>query len=359
MDTITVVPTEQKKDSNNQYPNVTILLPLDKYGLEFNNHLKEIGDKLIAELQIQYHHKADIVIEQIQSLPNDIDSKRDKKSVAVFLSPVQKKIFYLNVSLDEHIFVDEHYELRDLINFMNNTDKYLLLVQSYDFYKIYLGDRFQLLRVNLTHPSDIQSFTNDIAEKVENFTDSVDRKEIMMDKFIHHIDKELDILLKQHHLPLFVVGPERMNGHFKKITHHSPSVLDYVHGNYNEAKPHQLLNLILPHLKEIKIKENHELADNIEHALNANKLRFGIEEVWGTLMEQKGKTLLVERNYTYPCIVDKDGYLDTNLDKAKKTDIIDAVDLMIEKVMQSGGEVKFTDSDLLVDFRRIALFLYY
>ena len=357
MDTTTVIPAENKKEGNNLYPNVTLILPL--VGENFSTHLNEVCTKLITELQTQYIHKADAVIEMIASLHNNIDNNKGKKTVAVFLSPVQEKIFYLDVSLDEHIFVDEHYELRDLINSMNNTDKYLLLVQSYDFYKIYLGDRFQLLRINLTHPSTIESFTNDIAEKIEYFTDTVDRKEIMMDKFIHHIDKELDILLKQHNLPLFVVGPERMNGHFKKITHHGASVLDYVHGNYNEAKPHQLLNLILPHLKEIKTKENNLLAADIEHALNANKLRFGIEEVWGCLMEQKGKTLLVERNYTYPCLIDKDGYLDANIDKARKADIKDAIDLIIEKVILSGGTVKFTDSDILVDFRRIALFLYY
>ena len=257
--------------------------------------------------------------------------------------------------------VDEHFEIRDLVNSLYPADKYLLLVQSAENFKIFLGDLYHLMKIKVNIPDNIAAYKNDLAEKIEYFTDTVDRKEVMLDKFIHHIDKELENLLnKYRNLPVFIIGPERMNGHFKKYTHNEKSILEYIHGNYDDAKPHQLLNLLQPYLKDLKIIENSNLATKIEHAQNANKFSFGIEEVWRNVMAGKGKLLLVERNFSWPHnTTDTSGNLNRDIDGINDEFVKDAVDILIEKVLETGGEVKFVDTDLLSNFQHIGLALYY
>jgi Bacterial archaeo-eukaryotic release factor family 3 len=228
---------------------------------------------------------------------------------------------------------------------VQSGDKYLLLVQSADMFKIFLGDKHQLMKLKLETPDNVNAYKNDMPEKVENFSDSTDKKEVMLDKFIHHIDKELESVLNKYHLPVFIIGPEKMNGHFKKYTHNSKAILGYIHGNHDDAKMHQLLQLVQPSLKELNNIENKEIATKIEKALSANKFSFGLDEVWTNVMDNNGNILLVERNYVFP--QNQDGV------------VADAVPTLIERVFESGGEVLFVDPEIMKDYKHIALFLYY
>ena len=339
-------------------PAVIIILPVEK--TDNADHLKSLTDKIEKEITDQYGVKAKPVIEKLYHALSGINYNSGKKSVVISLSPVYEKMLYLDVPLDEKVMVDEPFEIRDLVNSMYPADRYILLVQSAGHFKMFLGDRYHLMKIKVNIPDHIAAYKNDIPEKIEYFSDVTDRKEIMLDKFIHYIDKELENILNKYKLPVFIIGPERMNGHFKKHTHNGKSILDYIHGNYDEAKPHQLLHLIQPFLKELKDKENNELKLKIEQALNANKFSFGIEEVWRNVMHKKGNLLLVEKNFSYPHSEDgeKSG-LTENVADMNPEFVKDAVDVIIEHVLASGGEVKFVDPDMVKDFRHIALFLYY
>lgn len=339
------------------HPYVTIILPL-RHGVA--EHLEDLLKKTQKELTCQYLSRAEPVIVKVGNALANINYASGKKSVVIMVSPAYEKVIYLDVLLEEKVMIDEPFEIRDLANKMRPADKYLVLVQSGEQFKIFLGDRYHLVKMRLHTPDHIAAFRNDIAEKIEYFSDVRDRKEIMMDKFIHHVDKELDSILHQHQVPVFVIGPERMNGHFKKYTHHRKAILDYIHGNYDDAKPHQLLQLIQPYLSELTNIENEEIADEIERARNANIFSFGIEEVWRNVMHKRGNVLLVERNYTYPHLPGAvAGEVDGQSEGADAAFIKDAVDIIIEQVIEMGGEVKFVDRSLLKDYGHIALLLYY
>ena len=357
--------TETKNESvaslakeTSYFPSMTIILPVEK--TDNTDHLKVLIDKIEKEITDQYGVKAKPVIEKLHHSLSKINYNSGKKTVVICLSPVYEKMIYLDVPLDEKVMIDEPFEIRDLVNSMYPADRYILLVQSAGHFKMFIGDRYHLMKIKVNIPDHIAAYKNDIPEKIEYFSDVTDRKEIMLDKFIRYIDKELEDILNKYKLPVFIIGPERMNGHFKKYTHNEKSILDYLHGNYDEAKPHQLLHLIQPYLKELKDKENKEIKVKIEQALNANKFSFGIEEVWRNVMHKKGNLLLVEKNYSYPHTdgSEKNDFTKTIADMNPEF-IKDAVDVIIEKVLESGGEVKFVDPDMVKDFQHIALFLYY
>lgn len=78
-------------------------------------------------------------------------------------------------------------------------------------------------------------------------------------------------------------------------------------------------------------------------------------------MSHKGRLLLVEKNYMYAV---QHGSSEDVIYKAvepytKFSYIKNAVDNVLKKVLENGGDVEFVDKDLLKDYQHIALVQYY
>ncbi len=351
----------QNKTGKGIFPEfeTTLILPLANTSEE--HYIQQLMDRVKeAYKTIDQDLKTKHILAKINDCIGKINHKSTKKTVVLFVSSVDEKIVYTDAILTERIIANEPFGIRDLADLMQPEHQFLLLLQSADNFKVFVGGQHHLTRLHASIPENIKAYKNDIAEKTENFSDSTGRKEILLDKFIHHIDKELEMIRHQYPLQVFVVGPERMNGHFKKLTHNDKAVAGYIHGNYDDAAPHQLLQLLTPHFNDLWKLSNDSLKSKIELALNANKFSYGIEDVWSNVMHKRGNVLLVERDFTYPHN-NTDGieYPNSNTKDVLPEFIKDGVDLIIEQVLESGGQVQYADADLLNDYNHIALFLYY
>jgi hypothetical protein len=305
--------------------------------------------------------KALAVLRKLRALIQDLDYSTYKKSIAIFVSPVVEKVFYLDIPVEEKIIIDDSFEIRDLVYSKKEMHKYLVLVLSAKRSRIYLGNTITFVRIVSNVPDHVAAYKNDIAERVANFSDPSDRKEVMLDKFLRHTDAGLSILLKSYPLPLFVIGADRVIGHFKKITRNEKRILGYVHGNYEDATEEELRKALEPQIADWKKVKQQDLLYQLEAAAGNKKLVVGIENVWREAMHKKGKLLIVEKNYIYPAHLggDKDVIYNENHKAEKNFYIKDAVDDVIEQVFENGGDVEFVDPDVLKDYGRIALILYY
>jgi ribosomal protein L7Ae-like RNA K-turn-binding protein len=182
-----------------------------------------------------------------------------------------------------------------------------------------------------------------------------------MEKFLHHADKSLADILHTYQLPLFIMGTERILGHFRKITRHTPAVIDYITGNYEDASPAEIKEILIPYTEGWNKTKQKEVVDRLEEAAGNKKLAVGIKDVWKEAMNKKGRLLVVEKNYMYPAVHDGSpgGITETILPNQHFSGIKDAVDDVIEKVLENGGDVEFVTEGTLKDFQRIALELYY
>jgi hypothetical protein len=202
---------------------------------------------------------------------------------------------------------------------------------------------------------------NDAPERVANFSDPSSRREVILDKFLRRIDDSLDIILNAYHLPLFVLGSEKVLGHFKNMTKHAGSVIEYIHGNYDDITPAQLGDVLAPYTAQWKKVREKDLLHQLDEAAGRKKLASGMREVWKTAMSNKGRLLVVEKDYMFAAQrIGKNAavYLpDTPYHQF--SNIRDAVDEVIEKVLETGGDVEFVDRDVLKDHYHIALVKYY
>ena len=120
-----------------------------------------------------------------------------------------------------------------------------------------------------------------------------------LDKFLHHIDTGLGLILKAYPLPLFIMGTEKGIGHFKSITHHVEHILEYVHGNFDNATDMEIREAVAPHVADWKKVRHGDLMQRLDAAAGARKIVSGIDQVSWEAAQKRGRLLVVEKNYTY------------------------------------------------------------
>lgn len=346
-------------------PAVSVILPFEpKMNLktELSYSLKRAADKVERELLENYPGELSaIVMQKLRDMIKNLNFNTHKKSIAIFVSPVFEKILYLDIPVEERIVVDESFEIRDLVYSKKQLHKYLVLVLSARESRMYLGNTVSFVRIVSNTPESVYAYINEAPEKVSNFSDMTERKEVVLEKFLRHIDNALDLVLNAYHLPLFVLGADRTLGHFRKLTRHGGAVIDYVPGNYEEATLPQLRTILEPHIADWKKVMEKDLLNQLEDAASQRKLAVGMKEVWKEAMARKGSLLVVEKNYMYPAQHSSHADLihEVKAPYNKFSYIKDAVDDVMEKVLENGGNVEFVDEGVLKDYHHVALVLYY
>lgn len=347
-------------------PAISIIMPFEpqiSLQTELTHSLKIAVDKVKEEVVEKFPHEiARFVLNKLQTLIQNLDFDSSRKSIAIFVSPVFSKVIYMNIPVDEKIMIGNSFEIRDLIANKKQPIRFLVLLLSSQQNSIYLGnDGTFLLKIETDQPANAAAYYNDIPEPVLNFSDPTKRKEIMLDKFLHQVDLSLEQVLSGYHLPVFVLGADRVIGHFKQITRHAGDIVEYIHGNYEHTSNAQLKRILEPHISILKDKKQQSLLKQLELAAGQKRLATGINDVWHHAALQRGQLLVVERNYAFAA---SQGDSIGSIHKTEKpantySYISDAVDEVIEKVLEFGGDVEFVDNNLLSDFQHIALIKYF
>lgn len=346
-------------------PAVSVIVPFEpKMNLtkELDHTLKTAADKVEKELAANYPGElGKLVMQKLRNLISGLDYDTYKKSIAIYVSPVFEKVLYLDIEVEEKIIVDESFEIRDLVYSKKQLHKYLVLLLSAKECRMYLGNSTNFVKIVSDTPEDAYPALKDAPERVANFTDPSSRKEIILEKFLHHTDKSLDIILHAYQLPLFVMGADRTLGHFKKITKHAAAVIAYIPGNYEEATIAELKKILTPHVQDWKAVKQTTILNQLNDAADHKKLVVGIKDVWKEAMHGKGRLLVVEKNYMFPAQHDgsADSISATETSGQPFAGIRDAVDDVITKVLENGGDVEFVNEGALKDFQSIALILFY
>lgn len=352
-------------EASQTIPCISLIMPFEpKMSLEteLSYKLDLAADKIEKEIRKRYSGEdADPVMERLRHLLKRLDYNTHKKSIAIFVSKTYEKVYYLDLPLDEKIVIDDTFEIRDLIYSKHEIHKYLLAVLSSKHCKVYLGNTVQFFPVLLNTPDHVAAYANEIPEKVANFSDEHKRKEIMLEKFLHHIDTALTQLLHSYNLPLFVMGTDRTIGHFKKISHNTDRVLNYVHGNFEDKTEAELKAIMEPYVADWRRIIQQDLLHQIESARNANRVAIGLREVCKDVLLKKGRLLILEKNYLLPANF---ATIASDMERYRPSDehafyIKDAIDDLIERVLASGGDVEFVDEGLLNHFQKMVLIEYY
>jgi hypothetical protein len=304
--------------------------------------LSKATDKVVSELRDNYPGEMSLlVIQKLKAIIKNLDFNTHKKSLAIFVSPVFEKVYYLNIDVEEKIIVNESFQIRDIVYSKKQSQKFHILQLNEKSGRIFLSDTNSSVKMIPGYLPDTPT-VNDIA--IENF--------------LHHVDDSLDKILKSDRLPIFVMGTEKIVEQFKNLSIHNEAFVEYVYGDFKECSLYEDLKRFLnPHLANWQEIKQKNLLHQLREAASKDRLSFGIEDVQREVINPKGRLLLMENKYLF----------DSGLWNARVSNdrvagpynkfscIKNPIDEMIEKVLENGGDVEFVNNGLLKDYRQIAL----
>ena len=328
-------------------PAISVVMPFEPKMSGSNGlaqSLKTAARKIERELLDKY--PSDIVLMMMQKLNTifqHLNYATHKKSIAIFLSPVYEKVLYLDIAVEAKIIVDESFGIRGLVSCKKQLRRYLVLQLNERESRMYLGSSTGLIKIVSGIPGAAVAAADDPLLKTTDFSDNRPRKEILIRKLLQQVENTLHIILNAYPLPLFVIGPERLLGQFRNISKHRHAIVEYIREDYCDANEKELNAILEPHIADWKKVIQKDWHNQLNAAAGAGKLVTGMDAVRRDAAAGKGRLLLVEKNFMYA----------TADNGCRNT-----VDETIEKVLENGGDVEFTDQGFLQTHDHIALIKY-
>ncbi len=154
--------------------------------------------------------------------------------------------------------------------------------------------------------------------------------------------------------PLLVVGVERNLAFFREVTQNSKAICGMLAGNHDETPLKQLGKLVWPVFEVEGARLRTEALVALDTAVDAHRHASGIDQVWRAAVDGKCRQIFVEKDFTYPAELSADGKQLLPFSGTGASNVDDAVDEVVELVMQRGGEVFFYPEGNLSSHQRIA-----
>jgi hypothetical protein len=311
------------------------------------------------------------LLKSLDELFNDIDFNHNSEGLGLYVSPNMKLAIHYPFAVEEKVMVGDNFELRDLLYKINYAHPYFVLLLTEKEVRLFGGRWNDLFEINDNNfPKEYQEEyiynqpsrgTHDGGyAHVRNFEkDKSALEEIRFKDFFRHADELLNTYLLGD-TPIILLGAEKELAWFENISAHKKHFIKKIAGNYDYYNLAQLGDIAWSamhmHLDNERVQLIKEFTEKIGEHLGIN----GIQEVWYAVKEGKGFKLLVEKDFRMPGFVDEEGnHLYLQPPKISHKILADAVDDIIEMVLEKNGHVYFTDNGMLNEYQHIALIARY
>jgi soluble cytochrome b562 len=351
--------------SINGYPCVSILMPThrtfperEQDPIRMKNLINEVKKRLLKEFS---EEEIKPIINNINSIVASIDFNRTIRGLAIFATSTKSFKFLLPFPVKERFLIDHNFATRDIVFGMNRSEPYWVLVLNEKSAQIYSGVRDNVMEYYGNHfpvANKYYEIKNNDSKEVSKNDRMVDNAE-RVKNFIREVDSNLKVLNTDGY-EVVVTGTDRVISAFKEVTSQKENIASYIKGNYSEYSTAELSKIVWPEVKKARSQKREALIKELDEAVGMKKLATGIDEIWSHVNAGRGRKLLVELNYQYPARISDDKMKLIPTEPAPGAEILDdAVDEIVERVIDTSGSVIFVDNGKLEKFGKIALLLRY
>ena len=347
------------------YPALSILLPTHRTSpdnrqdpIRVKNLATEAADRLLREFS---KREIQPLLDNLDAIVREIDYRYALDGLAIYVNKDFARKFYLPFPIRERVIIDESFATRDLVMAMNRSPRYWVLALSEKPTRLFEGAHDTLVEITdygfpMVHegPGGEGGGVGRFGVTVSALRDERSRQ------FFRQIDEAFAEVAQDDPLPLLVVGVDRHHSFFEEVTAHRSLLTGWMLGNYDTTTPHDLGKLLWPLVLEKMEARRQELLKDLDTAVGAQRSASTLGEAWLQAQMSRVATLLVEEDYHQPARLSESGMLLTVVDEAGDPDVLeDAVDDLIELVLQKGGEAFFFGDGALATHGRVAAILRY
>lgn len=280
------------------------------------------------------------------------------QAVAVYASPTRREVFRLPVRVRDRVVVDPTFATRDLVRTLHRTPRHVVLVLS--------GRQARLLEAvgGVLRPVTRSPFpliagrgrSRDAGRQDRG--DRGGRAASGAEAFLRTVDQSLGTFLRLHPAPVILVGPEPTVSAFRGRSRHLGRLAGTVRGNHDGTSPSVLAELVRPVLEEYLRSREQEALALVERRTGAGRAVSGLAAAWLAARHELPEMLAVEENHYVPARLTPEGDLLLPAEDVEHPEVIDdAVDELIELVLNRGGWVALTRPGTLATHEGVALAL--
>ena len=278
------------------------------------------------------------VIDSLRELIESSASEPATRSVAVFASPSYATVVRLGEPVRDRVVVDNTFATRDLVADAQRTALFRVITVSDRVSRLLIGDRTRLVE----EKNDRWPMHRDESETQPTWSRAV----------LGAIAEEGS----SHPLPTVVAGTQRVARDIAETP--GLETVGVVRGNHDRTSWVELHTEAWPLVCDWLRAGGANALGRLEAARSARRYAGGIDEVWDLANDGRVELLVVERSYEYPARL-HEGRLVAATDVETPDVIDDAVDELIELVLQRSGRAVIVDDDMLADHDRVAAVLRY
>lgn len=347
------------------YPAVSILVPTHRTHTEMRqdqlrvkNLVNEATNRLLAEFP---RREVEALLSRLDALVNEIDFYHLLDGLALFVNRDFAREFVLPFSVQERVVIDESFATRDLVFAFNRSPRYWALVLSEKPTRLYEGSRDTLVEITndafpMTHtgPGGTEPLPGGFGVRKSAYRDEAHRQ------FFRKVDAAFTQAAAADPLPLVVVGVDRYLAFFKEVSANTKHIVGTVTGSHGKTPAHRLAKLVWRPVQEHFAAQRAQALGEMEQAVAAHRVAFGIHQSWTLARQGRGAMLLVEQDFHFPARLAANGEQLLAAEDTNAADVMDdAVDEIIEAVLSKGGRVVFVENGALAQRERMALVLRY
>jgi len=256
----------------------------------------------------------------------------------------------LPVAVHERVVVDPTFATRDLVRALHRTPRHLVLVLNSGEARLFqgVGDTLRpALRSSFPLKADPPRGDQRSRGREPDST-----------AFYRKVDAALGTFLRLHPSPLVLVGPDRALAGFRSVSRNLGRLAGTLEGNLAREPLSDLAVRCKPVLERYLLSRQQDALDLLERRASSGRVVSGMISAWLAARRERPEMLAVEEGMFYPARISADGDLLLPATDVEHPEVIDdAVDELIELVLDRGGWIALVEDGVLGAHERVALTL--
>lgn len=276
--------------------------------------------------------------------------------LAFFLSPTSSVYYRLPIEVEDRVIVADNFHLRPLMEYVQDNQRFYLLVLSEQHVSFFKGSMSGLAPVPVPglHSTLVEALgTEEHERQTASHQSSRGGRYVVfggaghsdksrdedMARFYRSVDAALWRVLREDNAPLVLVGSERDVHVYERISRYPHLTHEHVHGNHQKALAADLHKLAMPVIASEQRAKEQKIVELWNQEVSPNRALDEIRAIAQYAIQGRVRHLLIERGTLLFGQMDSaTGALKLHKEQSDAHDD-DVLDEIAEAVLLRGGEV--------------------
>lgn len=296
------------------------------------------------------------LIAVLRALAADAVGRATGAGLALFARPGEASSWRLPVAVQDRAVIDPSYATRDLVRGLQVCPQLPVLVLTEHDARLFIRREDTLVPAVGAFPVIGRRWSTGSGTEAFPRLPSPQQVDADQTSFLHAVDRALGAHLRTDPAPFVVVGPPRTVGAFLRGARASRHLAGVVAGHCEHDALPALAAIVQPAIEHYLLFRQGEAVELVDRRRSQGRAATGVRAAWRAARLERPEMLAVESGLFYPARVGQDGTrLTEAADRTHPEVLDDAVDELIETVLDRGGWIAFVDDGALAEHGRIAL----